>query len=120
MNETKKVKVQGVLFTIRKLRALDYMSGANVLTSQYQTWEEKRKSDKGLSKTDAKKQADTMKKHYREVFLSCVEKPVLSRKPDPVLVCVDEIFDHPEMPHELYMEIMYFTYGKKKIQALNI
>lgn len=61
---------------------------------------------------------DTIKKHYRDVFMSCIAEPELSRKKDCPMgeTFVDNMFMDMEIAHELYMEIMIFTHGKKKIK----
>jgi hypothetical protein len=118
LNETKKIKIDGVLFEIQKLKALDYMTGAEVLTASFATWEDKRKSDKASKDLD--KSIKKIQDHYKEVFLSCVIKPKLSRTEDGDGIFVEEMFKDFDMCANLYLEIANFTYGKKKLKSLNI
>lgn len=114
LDTRKKVKIRGVRFVIRKLNALDFMTGAKVLQQTFQTYEEKRKA-KANSLQDFEVIQKKLKEHYRDVFLASVIEPKLSRKDTGEEVCVDEILADSEMCDALYLAIMDHTYGKKKV-----
>lgn len=114
LNETKNIKVSGVLFKIKRIQVLDYMEGARVLHetfSVYKTKEQKvldEKLIKNLSKA---------KEYMRDVIMAGVVQPKLVRKQedDPSAVCVDELVEGDwMMAQNLAAEILAYTYGKKK------
>lgn len=107
--ETKKIKCHGVLFTIKKINTLDYLNGSKVMLQIFDTYKVNKNSE--LDPSYVKK----IREHYKDVIMSGVVKPVLSRKDNGVNVCVDEIIDNWEMATELYECIIAFTYGKKKL-----
>jgi len=113
LNETKRIKIEGVYFTIRKLNPLDFLSGSEVLLESYNTYEAERQ--KGNAKID-KKAEKTIYDHYRHTFMAGVVKPVLTLKQEKEGIYVDNIFNNSTLMEKLYQEIMGFTYGKKKIQ----
>ncbi len=110
--KTKTVKINGVLFKIKKINVLDFLDGSRVLQKAYLTYEE--------AKADAKKDIDMnlqkkVNEHYKDVFMAGVVHPKLSRKDEADAVCVDDLFVDPEMVQQLYQEIYAYTYGKKKL-----
>lgn len=110
LHESKKVKIKGVLFTIKKINTLDYLNGSKVMLQIFDTY--KKGTETELNESYVKK----MKDHYRDVIMSGVIKPKLSRKEnDGTLVWVDEVINDWEMASELYSKIIEFTYGKKKL-----
>jgi len=115
LSQTKTVNISGVDFEIRKITVLDYLYGATVLTENYSVWK------KGSEIEQAKVAENNLKKHYRDVFLQCVISPVLKRKEEdsgPGEIFVDRLFLDWNMAHSLYMEIMLFTHGKKKLKKV--
>lgn len=113
LNETKTVKINGVLFKIRKLNPLDHAKGLEVMRAQFDTYRVKSSEPQELTEGQIKK----VRKHYRDVFMASVVQPRLSIKDDSELVCVDDIFRDEVMAERLYMEIMFLTYGKKKLMS---
>jgi hypothetical protein len=110
LKDTKKIKISGVLFEIKKIDILSHLDGSKVMLKLFDTY-----------RLDPSKQVDdaSMKKiksHYTDVIMAGVIKPKLSRKNDSELVCVDEIFQNWPLAQELYEQIMSLTYGKKKLQ----
>ena len=113
LDETKEVCVRGVWFEIRKLQVLDHLHGSSILTESYRVWA--KPSDQKLVEAATEK----IKKHYRDVFLACVIDPKLVRKEADAgtdSTWVDRLFLDFELAQDLYLEIMIFTHGKKKIQ----
>lgn len=111
----KKVRINGVLFTIRKINVLDFLSGAHVLHQSFVTYEQKRQAGK-IQDFDRLK--SRVSDHYGDVFMSGVVKPKLSRDPGSENVCVQEILDDSDMSEKLYFSIFEHTYGKKKVRSL--
>lgn len=109
----KKVKINGVIFNIRKINVLDYLEGAKVLHEAFSVY--KTKSEKEIDQklvNNIKKAKDYM----RDVIMAGVVSPKLVRKQeeDPNAVVVDEILNDWMFAQELCAEILQFTYGKKK------
>jgi len=112
LNETKKVKVKGVLFNIKKLDVSHYLNGSKSLLASYDTYKvgNAEPSDINLDKK--------VREHYRDVFLSSVVRPKLSRNNDGEDIFVDEIFQDWDLAAGLYENIISYTYGKKKMKSL--
>lgn len=110
----KKIKIDGIRLTIRKINNLDFLDGSKVLHKTFQTYEDKRLSGKPI---DNDKLNKILKDHYRDVFLSGVISPKLIRKQDDSseAIYVDELFDNMEFAQKLYQSIFIHTYGKKKV-----
>lgn len=114
LTETKTVKVRNILFTIRKLSPLDHLAGAETLVNHFDTY--KTATDNNLNANDFSKNQKVIKKHYGDVIMSAVVKPELTRKDSPgEAIHIDEVLMDFELSQELYKEIMFYTYGKKKI-----
>lgn len=115
LNDTKKVKIDGVLFHIRRISIIDHLTGAKTLLGPYQTYEDARLSDK------ANPAVEKIKEHYKDTILAGVVKPKLTRHPDkePAKVDIQDILNNGEMAVSLYEEIIAYTYGKKKLNALS-
>lgn len=116
LNETKKVKVRGVIFKIKKLSSMDYLNGSDALRGIYDTYKTTKGNEESLDPGMHKK----MVKHLTDVFMSAVISPKLTRKDDGVSVCIDELFNDWDMVNALYEQIINYTYntGKKKVMAL--
>lgn len=113
---TKRVKVQGVIFHLRKLDPLDYVAGAKALHMHFE-----------LYKTKGQKEAEAatiptvqkIKEHYTDVIMAAVVEPKLSRKADePGAIHVDNLFTEWTLVEDLYLKILEVTYGKKKLKHL--
>lgn len=113
LDETKVLKTRGVHFKVKRLGVVDHLNGSKILTENYHLY-----SNPKAAKGNAGPAMETLKKHYRDVFMSCVMEPTLSRKQDCPIgeTFVDNIFMDMEIANELYMEIMIFTHGKKKVK----
>lgn len=112
--ETKKVKVKGINFRIKKIDALSYLDGSKSLIKMYDVYQGKKKaSDDFMTEGDLKK----TREHFKDVLLAGVVSPKLSRKEDEDGVFVDKVFVDWDLVEKLYTEIMLFTYGKKKLST---
>ena len=113
LHGTKRVKIRGVLFDIKKIAIVDYLDGARVMQetfSTYKTKDEKRKIDDSMIDN-----VNKMKKYMTDIIMAAVVKPELSRdKDDGGKICVNDIFEDWILAQELVKEIMNYTHGKKK------
>lgn len=110
LNETKKVKIAGVKFVIKKLNTLNYLDGSKSLRQVYDLY--KTKGQESADPASEKKLAE----HFSHVLVNCVVSPKLSLKDDGSGYLVDKMFSDWDMVVNLYNEIMVFTYGKKKMK----
>lgn len=110
----KKVRVFGVKFIIKKLDITDFLDGSKVMLQSYDIYKLS-KSTSGTQEESAKN-ISKLKDHYRDVFLASVIEPKLSRANDNTGMYVDNLFTEWPLAHELYNEIISYTYGKKKIK----
>ncbi len=110
VNETKKVKVNGIKFTIRKVDVSDHLAGFKVMLQTYDLYK--------AGKTDAKSTISdkALKEVFSEVLVAGVVHPKLSLQKDTGAQYVGDLFFDYDMVVKLYNEILTFTYGKKKLK----
>lgn len=112
--ERKTVTVHGIPFTIKKLSSFDYLNGSRVMLQVFDTYKVKG-YDKASS--EAVESIKKIQDHYRDVLMSAVVKPELTRKKgEPDKFYVDDLFENAELAIAVYQEILVFTYGKKKLR----
>lgn len=113
--ETKKVKVAGVRFTIKKINMLNYLEGTKVLMQTVDT-------HKNAKVTAPPIPDKKVRDHYKDVLVAGVVKPKLCYNEEDLgikgEVCVDRLFENLEMANTLYSEIIQYTYGKKKFKQV--
>ena len=116
--ETRKIKVHGFPFEIKKLDVLSYLDGSKTMLQEFATYAQVKESEQSIEKGEAT--LKKMKSHFTDVFMASVIEPKLVRKKedsgpnpgDPLFV--DHLFSEWDLATELYQEILEFTYGKKK------
>lgn len=110
---TIKVKVQGIIFHLKKLDPLDYASGAQAMHMQFDTFDGKKAKSKGDVLIE---NSDRIREHYIDVIMCSVKEPKLSRK-DGVEghIFVEKLFTDWSLVEDLYLKILEVTYGKKKL-----
>lgn len=108
LNETKRVKIGGIRFIIKKVDVLDHLGGANVLQQVYDTYKVGKATAAGPS--DKK-----VREYFSQVFMAGVVYPKLSMKEDGPGLYVGKLFVDQDIVFGLYEQIMYLTYGKKKM-----
>lgn len=111
LNETKKVKIKGVVFHIKKADLMSYLDGSSTLLQSFMTYEQGKASDQ------APQSIKKIKSHYSDVILAGTVKPQLTRKPPEEAgddISIDEVFTDWDMASQLYTAILEYTYGKKK------
>lgn len=109
LNETKKIKVHGIIFTIRKVNILNYLDGSKVLQQVYATYQT---GGDPIQNNSEKK----IKEHFSHVLVAGVVDPKLSFKDEPGTTLVDNLFTDWDLATELYNAIIENTYGKKKVK----
>ena len=112
----KRVKVQGVLFTIRKIDPISYFKKSQTLLAEFQSWGDHFGKKEHDSKANYEKLEKKNREHLRDVFLECVVRPKLSKDGAGETVNVNEVLMEQELSNELYQRIIEFTYGKKKLK----
>lgn len=112
---TKRVKIEGIIFVIRKINPLDYLAGFRVLQQTFDTYDQKSSADKQLSETV---NVDKIRAHYTDVLTAAVIEPKLTRQKEETGLWVDALFNSWEICEKLYNEILIFTHGKKKLKSL--
>lgn len=112
LSETRRVRVKGINFRIRRLNAINYIDGSKALRQSYDTYKTKGANVSTIQ--DDKKVTE----HFAHVLVGGVVSPVLSHANDGSGIHVDALFVDWDMVVGLYTEIMTFTYGKKKVKQL--
>jgi hypothetical protein len=110
LEETKRVNVEGVKFTIRKVNVLDYMNGSNILQQVYDTYKVGKPDDISALQNDKK-----IKDYFSQVLVAGVVEPKLSFKDGGEDIFVEKLFTNQALMMGLYEKIMVLTYGKKKM-----
>lgn len=111
--KTKKIVVNGVYFEIKKINLMDYLNGSKVLLQKFDTHK-----TAGVKNSPANMSEDNAKKHMIDVLVAGVVDPKLCHKENGTDILVDDLFINIEMTNKLYLEILEFTYGKKKVKQL--
>jgi hypothetical protein len=111
---TKKIKVAGVRFTIKKINLLNYLDGSELLLKKFDIHKTAGAKEAPANNLNEKK----AKQHYAEVLVAGVVEPKLVFKAEEEGILVDDLFINWEMVVKLYGEIILYTYGKKKMKQL--
>jgi len=115
LTETKKIKVLGVIFKIRKIDAMEFATGAQVIHAVYKTYEQARELDKKADQLITKNDMKKIRDYYREILMAGVVKPVLSRDGDGESISVEDVLQNIGMAETVVTKIHEYTYGKKKV-----
>jgi len=107
--ETKKIRIKGIIFIIKRIDPHDFLSGHMVMRQVYDEY--KIKSDDKVLNNNLKK----IREHMSHVLVAGTVKPKLSLKDVPGHINVSEVFKDPSIADKLFEEINLFTYGKKKL-----
>lgn len=113
LNRTKRVRVQGVRFTIKRIDVQSYLDGSSVMVQKYAEYQ--------VGKTkEAEPSEKKARQHLAEVLVAGVVVPKLVHKKEQEEAgegfWVQNLFADPDMVSALYQEIMALTYGKKKVR----
>lgn len=114
LGETKTVKVKGVIFRIKKINALDYMIGYQVLKQVFDVY----KVNKEVKDEDVN--FKKLKEAIEHALVAAVVSPKLSLKEEDGKIHVEKLFSDWEMVNILYQEIIDYAYGKKKTNKFSL
>lgn len=112
LNQTKKIRVNGIRFVIKKINAVNYLDGSHALKVTYELYKNKKVD------ADAVVSNKKVMEHFSHVLCAGVVSPKLSLKDNDDGLFVDKLFVDWNMVTTIYNEIMGFTYGKKKMKQL--
>ena len=115
LTSTKRVRIRGVIFHIKKIQVMDYLEGQKVMQEIFSTYRTQTEKDRKLKIDDAfSKNVNKVKGFMTDIIMAGVVKPELSRKKDDEgKIHVDEIFEDWILAQELTTKILSNTYGKK-------
>lgn len=117
LKASKRVRIHGFKFEIKKINPLSVLDGSEVLMKQYKVYD--------VEPTDQPRMApklDRIQAHMRDIFMAGVVQPVLRRKAEGEndmangTLCVDHLFTDWDLANKLYEAIMEHTFGKKKFK----
>ena len=116
LNRTKKIKVRGIRFTIRKVNLANYLEGTRVLLASHDTHKTKGEKDALAKNSNEEK----IKEHFRDILIAGVVSPKLVYKEEQEQagegVWVEKLFTDWELVTGVHSEILELTYGKKKFK----
>jgi hypothetical protein len=113
LTATRRLRIKGVVFEIRKINVSHYAEGGKVLKQTMDTY---RAGKDQSAAVDAN--WDKIQKHYADVLLAGVVSPRLKRKQDDAEgIWIDDLFVDWEMVQGVYEAISEMTYGKKKLTS---
>jgi hypothetical protein len=109
LDATKKIKIGGVTFTIKKINVLNYLEGSKIIQQCYDVY----KSGKNNQAQDLVSEKK-IKEFFSHLFVAGIVNPKISLKENDEGIFVEKLFVDWDLCMRLYEEIMLFTYGKKK------
>lgn len=112
LRQTKKIKVNGVPFEIKKVNIDDHLAGLNVILKMHDLYKREKPTDKTAMIEDNAK----VLKFMRDFIYAGVVAPKLSLKdpPEDDAIGVSEILSDHQLAGELTSKIIEHSYGKKK------
>jgi hypothetical protein len=109
LSETKKIRVNGTRFEIKKIDVLDHLDGSKVMTQYFALYKA------GVLDKKDDVNSKKVREHVSQVLVAGVVSPVLSHKDNGEGLHVEKLFNDWELAQAVYFEIMLFTNGKKKV-----
>jgi len=111
LRQTKRVKVNGVIFEIKKMNLDDHLAGLNIVMKMRDIYS---KPDKKPTTEESLEDVKKLKKFMRDFIYAGVTKPVLTMK-EPVgeAIHIDEVLSDLDLSQKLCVEIINFSYEKK-------
>jgi len=110
--ETKKVRVKGIKFNIKKIDVLNFLDGSNVMAQTYSLYKSGKSNE--IDQLSQKK----IREYLCQALVAGVVEPKLALVKEGRGQFVEDLFSIPGLIEGLYYEIMEFTYGKKKFSHL--
>lgn len=108
---TKKVRINGITFEIKKLNTINYLDGTNTIKQTFETY----KNKQDLTNVVQEKKVI---EYFSDVICGCVVTPRITHKKEDTGIWVQDLFVDWDLVVAIYNEIMSFTYGKKKMKQL--
>jgi len=108
---SKKVRINGITFEIKKLNTINYLDGTNTIKQTFETY----KNKQDLTGVVQEKKVI---EYFSDVICGCVVHPRITHKKEDTGIWVQDLFVDWDLVVALYNEIMSFTYGKKKMKQL--
>ena len=115
LRQTKKIRIKGVNFEIKKVGMNDHLAGLNVILKTRELYKREKPTDPAVILEDESK----VKKFMRDFIYAGVVAPKLTMK-EPVddgAIHVDELLTDIDLCQELTVAIIEHSYGKKKLSA---
>lgn len=106
----KKIKVNGVVFVIRKINAMDHLAGLNVLQKIHEVYKVNKANQNAGT---AAEHLNKLRNYCRDILLAGVVVPKLSATDNGDGFFVDRLFFDFPMAQRLTEEILFHTYKKK-------
>lgn len=108
---TKKVRINGITFEIKKLNTINYLDGTNTIKQTFETY----KNKQDLTNVVQEKKVI---EYFSDVICGCVVAPKITHKKEDTGIWVQDLFVDWDLVVAIYNEVMSFTYGKKKMKQL--
>lgn len=111
LRKTKRIKVKGVRFEIRKINLQDHLAGLNVVMQLHDVYKKEKPKDPTKIVDDVEK----LRRFMRDFIYAGVASPRLTMKdpPEEGATPVDAIVSDIPFAQELCMRIMHHSNGKK-------
>lgn len=111
LHKTKKIKINGVVFQIKKINLDDHLSGLDVILQIRDLYRKEKNQPAAVTIENQKK----ISKIVRDIIYAGVVKPQLTMKKDePTKIHIDEIMVEKDMAEALSTAILQHTYQKKR------
>ena len=111
LRQTKKVRVNGVNFEIKKIKIDDHLAGLKVILSLDALYKREKPTDKTAMLEDGVK----TQKFMRDFIYAGVASPKLTMQSpaEPGTIHVDDLTANLDLAQKLCIEIIKHAYGKK-------
>lgn len=110
LQETKSVKIRGVVFKIKKLDVMSHLEGFKVMTKLFDTYKTKGAGVDDLDVANLKKVKECM----RDIIVAAVVHPkIVLKAGDDMGIPVDDVMKDMGLVQDLVAAVMAYTYKKK-------
>jgi len=114
LSASKKMRIHGMIFKIKRIDVLDHCTGAKVCSAIYDTY----KVGNDVS-TLENMNFDKIKSHYIDVLMAGIVSPEFSRvRGVEGKIHIENLLTDWSLASEIYGEIMAYSYGKKNFAQL--
>lgn len=110
LRQEKKIKIDGIIFRIKKINIEDHLTGLDVIFNFYSIYKEN-KADPSKFPQEYKK----IRKVMRDLIYAGVVRPELTMKADEKnKIHIEEVLNEHQLAQKLTSRIIEYSYGKKK------